>query len=87
MSARRYRDRPNRIIHTKFAKFFVPTAYITKANRKNGMVYEQDWVTKPNWYWQKSNGTRRILQEPAAHITFDEAEDFCKWQGRCLSTR
>ena len=71
----------------EFAKFVAATGYITKAEQTGGMVYEAGWVTKPDWNWRQPYGVPSDPQEPAVHITFDEAEDFCKWQGKRLPTR
>ena len=71
----------------EFAKFVAATGYITKAEQTGGMVYEAGWLTKPNWNWRQPYGVHGDPQEPAVHITFDEAEDFCKWQGKRLPTR
>ncbi len=71
----------------EFAQFVAATGYITKAEQTGGMVYESGWVTKPDWNWRQPYGVPSDPQEPAVHITFDEAENFCKWRGKRLPTR
>ena len=60
----------------EFSQFVAATGYITKAEQNGGMVYESGWVTKPNWNWRQPYGVPSDPQEPAVHITFDEAEIF-----------
>ena len=70
-----------------FAEFAARTGMVTKAEQVGGMVYEAGWVSKPGWNWKQPYGVESPLDEPAVHITFDEAEAFCIWQGKRLPTR
>ena len=70
-----------------FAKFVAATGMRTKAGRDGGMVYEADWVTKPGWNWRSPYGMPAAPDEPAVHITFDEAASYCRWRGQRLPTR
>ncbi len=63
-----------------FAAFADATGFITAAERNGGMVYEAGWVTKPNWNWRQPYGVPAPPNEPAVHITFDEAEAYCRWR-------
>ena len=51
------------------------------------MVYEGGWVTKSDWNWRKPFGVKAGNNEPAVHITFYEAEQFCAWKSKRLPTR
>jgi len=70
-----------------FAEFVDRTGMVTKAEKEGGMVYEAGWVSKPGWNWKQPYGMESPVDEPAVHITFDEAEAFCTWQGKRLPTR
>lgn len=64
------------------------TGLQTQAERLGGgQVYEAGWVRKPGWTWQQPYGVRRAADdEPAVHLTFDEAQRFCRWAGGHLPT-
>lgn len=48
-----------------------------------GQVYEAGWVRKPGWTWRRPFGGPRDAadDEPAVHLGFHEAQDFCRWAG------
>ncbi|MFZ8924999.1 MAG: SUMF1/EgtB/PvdO family nonheme iron enzyme, partial [Candidatus Puniceispirillaceae bacterium] len=56
-----------------FAEFVAATGFQTKAELDGGMVYEAGWVVKPGWNWRQPYGTVSPPDEPAVHLTFDEA--------------
>lgn len=70
-----------------FSEFILATELVTLAEKKGGMVYEGSWVTKSDWNWRKPFGVKADNNEPAVHITFSEAEQFCAWKGKRLPTR
>lgn len=70
-----------------FAEFIDATGLVTKAEKQGGMVYQNGWVTKPDWNWKKPFGVLAEPNEPAVHITFLEAENYCRWRGQRLPTR
>ena len=70
-----------------FAEFVAATGIRTTAERDGGMVYEAGWVTKPGWNWRTPYGMPAAPDEPAVHITFDEAASYCRWRGQRLPTR
>ena len=70
-----------------FSEFAEATGFISLSEKNGGMVYEIGWVTKPNWNWRKPYGLIANKDEPAVHITFSEAEQYCKWKGKRLPTR
>jgi len=65
------------------------TGVVTKAERAGGgEVYEAGWTRKPGWNWAApfGPGGRPADDEPAVHLTFDEAQAFCRWAGGRLPT-
>jgi formylglycine-generating enzyme required for sulfatase activity len=68
----------------QFRRFVDATASITKAERDGGgSVFEAGWTRKPDWSWAWPYGKqyRASDDEPAAHVTYDEAQAFCRWAG------
>ena len=70
-----------------FAEFVAVTGFSTKAEDAGGMVYEAGWVVKPDWNWRYPYGIASPPEEPAVHITFDEAMAYCDWRGQRLPSR
>lgn len=72
----------------QFREFVDATGFITKAEKAGGgLVYESGWQQKPGWNWRSPYGTTASPDEPAVHITFDEAEAYCRWAGKRLPTK
>lgn len=70
-----------------FQEYVDQTGYITKAEKQGGMVYENGWVIKPEWNWKSPYGIKGHPDEPAVHITFDEAQAYCIWKDKRLPLR
>jgi sulfatase modifying factor 1 len=73
----------------QFRRFVDATGTITKAERDGGgEVYEAGWVRKSGWHWASPFGANHKAadDEPAVHVTFDEARAFCRWAGGRLPT-
>lgn len=71
----------------QFRRFSTATKLTTLAERNGGgEVYESGWTKKAGWNWHSPFGKPGADDEPAAHLTFDEAQAFCKWAGGALPT-
>lgn len=73
----------------QFRRFVQATGTVTRAERAGGgEVFEAGWVRKPGWTWATPFGGGRAAadDEPAVHLTFDEAVAFCRWAGGRLPT-
>lgn len=54
----------------------------TRAERAGGgEVFEAGWTHKPGWTWRSPFGRPAADDEPAVHLSFDEARNFCHWAG------
>lgn len=70
-----------------FGHFVAATGTKTKAERDGGgHVYAAGWEHKPGWNWRAPYGRPGQPDEPAVHVTFDEALAYCKWAGKRLPT-
>jgi formylglycine-generating enzyme required for sulfatase activity len=68
-----------------FRDFVAATGTVTDAERAGGgQVYEAGWVRKLGWNWRAPFGQPARDQEPAVHITYDEAVAYCAWRGKRL---
>jgi sulfatase modifying factor 1 len=68
----------------QFKRFVLATQTLTQAERAGGgEVYEASWVRKPGWTWRTPFGGGKAAadDEPAVHVTFNEAQSFCRWAG------
>jgi formylglycine-generating enzyme required for sulfatase activity len=76
----------------QFRRFAEATKLVSAAERRGGgQVYEQGWTDKPGWSWRTPFGGPAAAgrvgdDEPAVHLTFDEAQAFCRWAGGRLPT-
>jgi formylglycine-generating enzyme len=70
----------------QFAAYARPRGVTTQAEREGGGVYENGWVSKPGWNWRSPFGQKAADDEPAVHLTFDEAQGFCRHLGGRLPT-
>lgn len=71
----------------QFDKFTKATGLVTYAEREGGMVFSAGWEVKPDWNFRTPYGIASNQDEPAVHITYDEASAYCSWRGTRLPTR
>jgi sulfatase modifying factor 1 len=67
----------------QFGRFVEATQMKTTAERDGGgHVYEAGWVRQAGWTWHTplGRGQKHELW-PAVHVTFEEAQMFCRWAG------
>lgn len=61
--------------------------FISRAEKEGGgYIYENGWTKKSNWNWRTPYGVPGKDNEPAVHLTFDEAQRICKFFGKRLPT-
>jgi sulfatase modifying factor 1 len=71
----------------QFRQFARATGFVSRAEREGGgYIYEFGWTQKPGWTWQAPFGRPAADKEPAVHLTFDEAQQACRFFGKRLPT-
>ncbi len=73
----------------QFRRYVATVGLVTRAERDGGgSVFEAGWTRKPGWTWAAPYGPQYSPHgdEPAAHVTYDEAQGFCRWAGGRLPT-
>jgi formylglycine-generating enzyme len=67
---------------TQFAR---ATGFLSHAERANGgSTFEGGWVHRAGWNWRTPYGVSASSNEPAVHLTHDEATAYCAWAGKRL---
>lgn len=71
----------------QFKAFVAATKTVTRAEREGGgYIYASGWEQRSGWNWRTPFGRPAADNEPAVHITFDEAQAACRWAGGRLPT-
>lgn len=69
----------------QFRKFVNATDYTTSAEiNGGGLVYGAGWEKMDGWVWSTPFGTPARPDEPAVHLTFDDATAYCSWAEKRL---
>jgi len=70
-----------------FAVFADDTGFVSAAEQAGGgLVYANGWEQMSGWTWRQPFGDRADDRLPAVHLTFDEAQTYCRWRGARLPT-
>ena len=71
----------------QFRQFAQATGLVTQAERDGGgQIYAWGWEQRPGWTWKAPYGRPARDDEPAVHVTFDEAKAACQHFGKRLPT-
>ncbi len=71
----------------QFAQFAAATKFETQAEKKGeGLTYESGFEPRKGWSWRAPFGKPAHADEPAVHVTYDEAQAFCRWADKRLPT-
>lgn len=66
----------------QFGRYAQATGTLTLAERRgHGQIYELGWTDRAGWAWARPFGRPGAPDEPAVHLTFGEAQAFCRWAG------
>jgi formylglycine-generating enzyme required for sulfatase activity len=70
-----------------FRAFAQATRLVTAAEREGGgHEYAGGWMRRPGWTYEAPAGRPGNGDEPAAHISWDEAQAYCRHRGGRLPT-
>ena len=66
----------------QFARYAAATT-TTRAEREGGgFEYVGGWQRRAGWTWRQPDGVAPSSDQlPAVHLTFDEAQAYCRWAG------
>jgi formylglycine-generating enzyme len=71
----------------QFRQFVNATGTRTVAERNGGgQTFERGWEQRQGWVWSAPYGQPAADNEPAVHVTFEEAQAYCRWAGKRLPT-
>ncbi len=71
----------------QFRRYVQATGTVTQAERAGGgSTFEGGWQQRRGWVWHAPYGQPGADEEPAAHVTYAEAQAFCRWAGKRLPT-
>lgn len=71
-----------------FRAFVKATGQRTNAEALGGgQTFEAGWERRRGWVWHSPYGQPGADNEPAVHVTLQEARAYCRWAGKRLPTR
>jgi formylglycine-generating enzyme len=72
---------------TRFGAFAAATGLVTAAEREGGgYEFAGGWTRRQGWTWRAPQGAPGGPQEPAVHVSWEEATRFCAHSGGRLPT-
>lgn len=72
----------------EFREFAKETGLVTAAEKDGGgYEYRFGWEQRPGWTFRQPYGKPASDNEPAVHISWFEADQFCRYKGARLPTR
>jgi formylglycine-generating enzyme len=71
----------------QFQKFADAIKIMTAAELAGGgNTFEGGWQQRKGWTWRSPFGKPAGANEPAVHVNYTEAQQFCNWAGKRLPT-
>lgn len=66
----------------QFARFLETRAQVSVAEQNGGgFEYAAGWQRRPGWNFRAPQGKPGEPLEPASHVTWHEAHEYCRWSG------
>ncbi|PIT77695.1 formylglycine-generating enzyme family protein [Limnohabitans sp. B9-3] len=71
----------------QFERYVRVTGAVTRAEKEGGgFEYVAGWERRPGWTWRQPDGHPTSADHPVVHVTFAEAQAYCRWVGGRLPT-
>lgn len=69
----------------QYRRFVQSTGYRSLAEREGGgFEWGAGWERRPGWVWHSPYGKPGAADEPAVHLNWHEARQYCQWAGKRL---
>jgi formylglycine-generating enzyme len=78
---------PTEVTIGKFRAFATARSFASAAERDGGgFEFVGGWTRRPGWTWATPFGKPAVDNEPAVHLSWDEARQYCAYVGGRLPT-